>query len=300
MNNYIAIDLGGTSLRVARVSEDFKIEDIIKIDSDVKKGVDYIIDNIVTSINALKTENTQGVGLSVPGQIDLKKNIILHCTNIGFENTPIGEIVMAKTGLQVVMNNDANVAGLGEAVLGAAMDCENSYYLTWSTGIGGALIVDKKIINGPNLYSGEVGNIIIHSNDEYKHSVMCPGALEGLTSGTALARYAEEFGFSSVGDFFEAYKNNNQDVIDKVDYVADNFARAIATIMHVVEVDKIIIGGGVSLKSGDILLPIVKQKLNKYFMPIMHDKIKIDTALLGDEAGLYGSAYLVKSILGEK
>ncbi len=294
MNNLIGIDLGGTNLRIARFSNELELEKVLRIETEVEKGTQQIIDKIINSILELKTKETIGVGISVPGQVDLKTKEIYVCVNIAFKNVPLGQIIKEKTGLNVEINNDANVAALAEAVMGAGKDVDMSYYITWSTGIGGGLVVNNQLISGKNVYSGEVGNIIIHSKDPYKHSIMCSGAVEGLTSGLSLKRYANEQGMAHAGELITAYKNGDQKAIETIEFVTDNFARLIATIVHVIEVDIFIIGGGVTAKSGDVLLPLVKAKVNNYVMPIMENKIKIVEAKLGEDSGIYGAALLLK------
>jgi glucokinase len=295
MKNYIGVDLGGTNIRIARFDNQINLEEVIKIETAVENGIEQIIDKIVNAINQLKNEYTSGVGISVPGQVDVEKGIILVLTNISLRDYPIGEVVFNRTGLKVILNNDANVAGLGEAIKGTAADVKNSYYITWSTGIGGALIIDNKLVAGNNLYSGEIGNIIIWPNDEFKHSFMAKGAVEGLTSGTAIKRYANDLGYKDAGELIGAAKNNDTKALEIIEFITDNFARLIATITHVVEVDKFVLGGGVVLKSGEFLIPYVQEKLNNYLMPIMHDKIVIEVAQLGDDAGITGSAFLAKN-----
>lgn len=291
MTNCIAIDLGGTNLRVARINTSNKIEEVIKIESEIDKGIDILVDKIIKTINTLKNEKTTKVGLSVPGQVDNQKGIIITTTNIPFSNYPIRKMIKDKCNLEAVLNNDANVAGLGEAVIGAGKNDELVYYITWSTGIGGALIVNKKLISGNNMYSGEVGNIVVDPQSQYIHSHMTRGAVEGLASGTALKRHAEELGYENVKNFIEDY-GNSEEVRNKIDYIADKVAQLLTTIYHVIEIDKFVIGGGVTFKSGKFLLPLVEEKLNHYLMPVVKNKIKISVAELGDDAGLYGAGLL--------
>lgn len=295
MKNFIGVDLGGTNIRIARFDNDINLEEVIKLETEVENGIEQMINKIVDAINQLKNEYTVGVGISVPGQVDIDKGIILVMTNINLRDYPMGDVIFKRTGLEVILNNDANVAGLGEAIKGAASDVKDSYYITWSTGIGGALIIDNKLVTGANVYSGEIGNIVIWPNDEFKHSIMSKGAAEGLTSGTALKRYANELGYEDAGQLISAANNNDPKAVEIIEFVTDNFARLIATIIHVVEVDKFVLGGGVILKSGEYLIPRVNAKLNQYLMPIMHDKIVVEVAQLGDDAGIVGSAFLAKN-----
>lgn len=292
MKTYIGIDLGGTNLRVGLFDEKINLLDVIKFSTEVEKGSDQIIDKIVQGVNKLKREDTKGLCFCVPGQVDIDKNEIVMLTNLDMNNVKIGDIIQERCQLKTVLNNDANLAGLAESTLGAAKREALVYYITWSTGIGGALIIDNKLINGKNMCSGEIGNLIIHSNHEYKHSFMNKGGLEGLASGSALKRYAVENNFLGVAELIEAYKKNNEKAVEIIEFVTDCFARAIAMIAQVVEVDVFVIGGGVTIKSGEVLLPLVSKKVDKYLMPMMKGSIILKVAELGDEAGIYGAAYL--------
>ncbi len=295
MLNYIGIDLGGTNLRVGKYNENLEELEVVKFPSEAEKGSGQIVDKIIKGINQLKDNDTQKVGLCVPGQVNVETSTIVMLTNLNFENLEIGKIIKEQCGLDTILNNDANLAGLGEAILGSAKEDKLVYYITWSTGIGGALIVNNELINGKNMCSGEIGNLIIHSDpSSYKHSFMNIGGLEGLASGTALKRYANEIGLNDASELISLYKNNDPKAVEIIEYVCDVMARAISMIAHVVEVDTFVLGGGVTLKSGDILLPLVKDKLDQYLMPMMQGTINIKVASLGDEAGIIGSAYLAK------
>lgn len=292
--DYIGIDLGGTNLRLCRMNSDGIIEKIIKVDTEVEKGLEQLIEKIVFNINILKTNFTKKVGLSVPGQVDVHNGIILNTTNLPFNNLDIGKIIKARCNLDVVLNNDANVAGLAEAVAGSAKDYNSMYYITWSTGIGGALVLNKQLFNGKHMYCGEIGNIVVDKSTSYTHKDMTHGSVESICSGTALARYASELNYKNVQELFNDYKNKNDKIVALIDDVCDKIAQLIATIYHVVEVDIFVIGGGVILKSGDILLEVVKNKLNDYLLSTVHDKIKLKTTFFNDDAGLYGSCFLIK------
>lgn len=295
MKTYIGVDLGGTNLRIGLFDENLKMLEIVKFETEVELGSNQIIDKIIVGINQLKSDSTVGVSICVPGQVDPVNSVIKMLTNLDFHNVEIGKIIKERCNLDTVLNNDANLAGLGESTVGIAKNDDLVYFITWSTGIGGALIVNKELINGKNMCSGEIGNLVIHSTNTYKHSFMNAGALEGLASGTALKRYAVEQGYENAKGLIDAYINKEKKAIETIEFVVDVMARAIAMIAQVVEVDTFVLGGGVTLKSGNILLPLVTAKINDYVMPMMQDTVVIKVAELEDEAGIVGAAYLAKS-----
>lgn len=294
---YIGIDLGGTNLRVALFSEDMKIITQTTIATEAEKGSDQIIDKMVDTINSIKQDDTVGVGIAIPGQVDINTGVAIFSTNLHFDNTPIGSVIKERCNLDAVLNNDANAAGLGEAVSGASSDVTTSYYVTWSTGIGGALIINKKLINGKNMCTGEVGYTVADPSSTSQYNTnMVNGASEALASGTAIKTFAINNGFGDVANLFNEYNLGNEVAVEFIDYITTIFARMLHNIVHVVEVETIVLGGGVTINSGHILLPIVKEKFEQDLLPVLKGKINICTATLSDDAGLVGAAYLAKSI----
>ncbi len=291
--NSIGIDLGGTNLRIAKISRDGKILKVVKVATEVEKGPEQIGEKMVRFINEIKDEETRGVGIGVPGQVDNATKSVIQCTNVQMANFPLAQIVEEGTGLKCVLNNDANVAALGEAKAGAGFGHDTVYYLTWSTGIGGGLVINGQLHDGNNFNTGEIGNLIIWPNSSHKHSIQNYGSLEGEAAGLAIKRYVAELGFDDEYSFFEAYRKGDEAVSEKVNYIADTFARGVANIMHTIEADKIVVGGGVAIKSGDVLLPLVREKVNQYVLPTMVDKVGIEAAALGDDNGLIGASFLV-------
>lgn len=294
---YIGIDLGGTNLRVALFSEDMKIIKQTTIATEAEKGSDQILDKMVDTINSIKQDDTTGVGIAIPGQVDVNTGVAIYSTNLHFDNTPIGSVIKERCNLDAVLNNDANAAGLGEAVSGASSDVTTSYYVTWSTGIGGALVINKKLINGLNMCTGEVGYTVADPSSFSQYNTdMVNGATEALASGTAIRNFAIENNYGDVATLFVAYKNNDAKAVEFIGYITTIFARMLHNIVHVVEVEAIVLGGGVTIKSGDVLLPIVIEKFEQNLIPVLKGKIKICSAELSDDAGLVGAAYLAKSI----
>lgn len=291
--NAIGIDIGGTNLRVAKIDEAGQIIKAVKVPTEPEKGQEQIAEKIIENILALKDEDTVGVGVGVPGQVDNKSKKVLSCVNAGINDFALGQIIEDETGLRCVLDNDANVAALGEAMAGRAKGLDVVYYITWSTGIGGGLVVNGKVLTGRNYYTGEIGNIIIWPDSSHKHAIQNHGALEGESAGIAIKRYATELGFESEAEFFESYLAGDERVVEKVEYITDTFARGLANIVHTVEPDMIVLGGGVTLKSGHILIPLVQSKIDNYLMPVIQGKVSIEVAELGDDNGLIGSAYLV-------
>ncbi len=188
MNYYIGIDLGGTNVRVAKVSEKGDIIQMIKESTEIDQGVDHVMNKIIHMIEGIDDyQRVKGIGMGVPGPVETKTGTMLLASNLaGFEGYCIKDPIEKYFNIPTFVDNDANVAGLGEATQGAGIGCETCYYVTISTGIGGALIHNGQVISGKHGHAGEIGNLIIDRNREKLANQLNKGAVENEASGTAL------------------------------------------------------------------------------------------------------------------
>lgn len=300
MKYYIGIDLGGTNVRVAKIDENCNvIQDIIKPSHGLEGPKELIRDTIFECLDQIEgLDKCEGIGIGAPGAIDpVKRAMTISSNLVGFKDYPIADLIEEKYKLPCYIDNDANVAGLAEAVIGAGKGCPIVYYLTHSTGIGGALIINGKVVSGRLGYAGEVANIIIDRNRN-KVSYLNVGAVENEASGTAIKRRANEtfknHKIESTSEVFDLAKNGDPEAVKLIDDVTKDFAQLLATIGHIVDPHCFVIGGGVSHAS-DYYFPILKKYYNSMVHDIMRD-VPIYKASL-KEPGLLGAALLVKSNL---
>lgn len=296
MKYYIGIDLGGTNVRVAKIDEDGNIvQDVIKPSHGLEGPRELVRDTIYECLDQIEgLDKCEGIGIGVPGAVDPVKRCMTISTNInGFKDYPIADLIEEKYKLPCYVDNDANVAGLGEAIFGAGKGHPIVYYLTHSTGIGGALVINGKVISGRLGYAGEVANIIVQ-RDGVKVNNLNPGAVENLASGTAIERRAKEIfkDISSTREVFDLAKQGNKDAIQLIDDVCKDFAQALSAIAHVIDPHCFVIGGGVS-KASDFYFPILKKYYNSMVHEAMRDVPILKASL--KEPGVLGAALLVKS-----
>ena len=292
MSYLIGIDIGGTNLRAAVISQEGNIVEIFKVENEVKKGPSYNLDKL---INQIKIEwnkyEFEKVGVGAPGPLDLKVGKLLNPVNLkGWENFNIKEYLNEKLNLPVQVNNDANVAGLAESLVGSAKECESVFYITVSTGVGGALILDKKIINGAHSQTAEIYNMIINE-DGYSHVGLNKGGLEGQCSGVHIARIASEaYGKTlSTKEVFDLYESNDEKATRVIEKWIDNISIGIANIIAVVDPETVVIGGAVMIYNPYLLPKVVECVKTKVADTTMVD---IRIAEIGDNAGLIGAALL--------
>ena len=292
---YIGVDLGGTNVRAALVDDAGHIHHIVKRDSKALESSEIIIENLIDCITSIPDYQTaKGIGLGVPGPVDVKAGCMFMATNIpALTMFPLKEVLEKRLSIPVFLDNDANVAGLAEALVGAGKDKDVVYYVTQSTGIGGALIVHGQIVSGRVGHAGEIGNLII---DPHRASInhLNDGAVENEASGTALVRKAQTFidpTITSARDLFLLVETN--EVAKRiVETMAHDLGVMFSYIAHIVDPDAFIIGGGVS-KSSEYYLELMKQAYaSKVHKPLANTPF-LKAQL--DEPGLVGAAMLPKS-----
>lgn len=292
---YIGVDLGGTNVRAALVDDAGNIHHIIKRDSKALESADIIIENLIDCITSIPNyQSAIGIGLGVPGPVDVKAGCMVMATNIpALSLFPLKEVLEKRLTIPVFLDNDANVAGLAEALVGAGKDKDVIYYVTQSTGIGGALIVKGQIVSGRVGHAGEIGNLIIdphcvsmnHLND---------GAVENEASGTALVRKAQALIDPTINSAKDIFLLMETSEIAKliVETMAHDLAVMFSYIAHIVDPDAFVIGGGVS-KSSQFYFELMKQiYASKVHKPLANTPF-IKAQL--DEPGLIGAAMLPKS-----
>jgi len=293
MKTYIGVDLGGTNVRAAIVDATGQVLHVAKRPSDGLAGPEVVINNVLSCIKSLPDwQNCAGIGLGVPGPVDTVNGIMTMSTNLqGFTNYPLKAVMEKALNMPAFLDNDANVAGLAEALAGAGKDMAIVYYVTISTGIGGALIINGKVVSGNQGYAGEIGNIIV---DRYRkpNFGLNVGALEAEAGGRSLTMKAKEiFGnhIEHAGEIFELVRQGNQQAIDMIELFTEDFAVGLSTIAHVVDPSCFVIGGGM-LKSKDVWLDKFKEK----FYARIHKGMRTTEIRLAqlEEPGLVGAAML--------
>lgn len=294
MKYYIGIDIGGTNLRAALFDEDFTLIDKFKVGNEVEKGPEYNLNKLVIGVKERwNYKDIIAVGVGCPGPLDIKKGNILVAPNLRtWEYFDVKEYFEKELNLPVKVNNDANVAALSEAIIGAGKGCESVYYITLSTGVGGGFIYKGEIVSGFNSIAAEIGNMIINE-DKYKHSNMNLGGLEGQCSGNNIARIAS----SKLGnkltakEVFDGAKEDNSVLGDIIRDWVINVSKAIANIIVTVDPEVIVLGGSVIINNPSFIEDIKFEVKKRVFEGI---EVNIKLANMGDDAGLVGAGILAK------
>lgn len=285
------IDIGGTNLRCAIFDENHEIIDKLKIDNDRQLSPQDNLARLAEFIKAAGQE-CRGIGIGCPGPLDIRGGRILTPPNLpGWHGFEIVRYFEQATGLKTVLNNDANVAGLAEARLGAGNGYESVFYITVSTGVGGAYVYRGEVVNGANSTAAEIFNLIVCDN-AYTRSGMNPGALELQCAGPGLARQAAEIYHEpmTAETLFARYNGGDSLAAQVVERAADMLARGMANIACVVDPDIFILGGSVALRNPGFV-ELACSRARKYL--IHPDALRVEMARFTDDAGLVGASLLL-------
>jgi glucokinase len=307
----IGVDIGGTWLRAARFDADLAIVNRAELPSHAEEGSDAVVSRLIDVIRQVlpgSSGDVLGVGLGAPGPLDPKEGLIIKTPNLPWENLPLARILREALGCAIYLGNDADVAGLAEHRFGAGKGTRHMVYMTLSTGIGGGVIVDGKLLTGRG-QGGEIGHMTILPDGP-----MCgcghPGHLEAVASGTAIARIARErLAAGERSAIQEAVGGDLSHITAETVGVAANagdaLARAIlqqagryigmsiASLMHLLNPEMFVLGGGLT-KIGDLLFDNIHEAVREYAMhPRYWENTPIVRAALGEDVGLLGAAALV-------
>jgi glucokinase len=306
MKKYIAIDIGGTQIRVAVFPENSTeplLEKKIPTQGDGKTPLERMLDLVAETWPA--EGDVQSIALAAPGYLDPEAGIMINAANIpGWKNLPLSKLIRARFDVPVYLGNDANLAALGEWKFGAGKGHSDLLFLTISTGIGGGIICGNKLVTGWRGLAGELGHVVILPNGPLcgcgKH-----GCIESISSGTGIARYVKEQLDEGVPSVFEPGSTPTSKEIAVAAESGDElskqaFERAgyylgimISNTLHTLNPSILILGGGVS-RSGDLLMKPMLASLKDHVVSAEYLKdLKIEYAALGDNAGLLGAYALL-------
>lgn len=305
-SNFIGIDLSGLKLRAAIVDGDGVIAE--RREAPVQPN--SLIAQVTQVVNDLRqtTSGIGAVGIAIPGLVNRQNDQVIASRYLpATVRAPFHAELMEKTGLRVELENDANAAAYGEYQVGAGRGSRDLFYITIGEGIGGAIILDGKLWTGSSGFAGEVGHITI---DTEGSECQCGnlGCLETVASGPNIVRRAKErlhqdstSSLSKLG----LNKDFTADDLAREATEGDDFAlmmlertgkyigTGVASIINLLNIERIVLGGGV-MQAGDLLLkPIIQEAKQRAFQPCF-EATTIMAASLGTDAATIGAAMLAR------
>ena len=312
---YGIVDIGGTKTLIG-IATDEKIIGTRQMMSKTIESPQMLIDILIKEFDSLiaqtdcKYRRLSSVGISVPGPLNRQDGIIHFTGNLKWSNFKIVEELRKSLGdIPIIIDDDANAAGIAEAIYGAGKGYKNQIYLTVSTGIGGAIIIDEKLYHGKQDLAGEIGHMTI-SPDGPPCSCGNFGCLEALASGTSISNKGEQLliqeqsqvllelaGKNSVTAemVFEAVRLGDQACFSIIQQTCRYLGIGLANIIQIFNPDAIILGGGI-MNQSKLLIPLIENEMNQRMFKIHKGHLDIKSATLNGQSGLWGAWHLAKNL----
>lgn len=317
---YLAgIDLGGTKIYAGIADLEGKLMATLKIPTEAENGPQAVVSRMVESLRlaaekaGVKMSEIAGLGVGTPGPLNSRAGIVYTTPNLpGWVEVPLADWLAVATGLPVFVENDANLAALGEKYFGTGQGVDNFVFITVSTGIGGGIILGGQIWRGVTDMAGEIGHMVIDTNGP-RCNCGRQGCLEVLASGPAIVRRAvaglKEYPDSAIlrlasgqaqgvttHHIFQAAREGDPLAQVVVHETAFYLGTGITNVVHVINPDLVIIGGGVG-KVGEQLLRPVREVVWEQTFARSRERLEIRQARLGDDAGVLGAILLARGEL---
>lgn len=310
----IGVDVGGTNIKIALVGTSGEIVFSNSISTRAEMGYEYTISAMKQAVADLMKEtktdskNIEGIGFGFPGQIDYKNGIVRFATNIpGWVDVPIEEIFEKEFGIPTRVDNDVRCATLGELNFGAGKGCKNLVCITLGTGIGSGIVVDGKLVRGASNVAGEIGHIKLQMNGGPLCGCGDYGCFEAFASGPSIVAMAQEYikggksaKFREMADpditpYIVAQAAKEGDVVAKRIFtiMGEYVGFGLASVINLLNPERIIIGGGVA-DAGEIIFEPIRETISKRAMPIAAAAVEIVPARLGNMAGVIGASILIE------
>ena len=295
MKYSVAIDIGGTNTRVALADEELNIIERKQFATD-SENPDVTLGKIAEVIKSFDCDIV-GAGMSCPGPHDLINGKILTPPNLKgqWHNLKVAEELSKLINKPVYLENDANLAGLAEAVVGEGKDYNYVQFFTVSTGLGAGFVINKEIYHGAHGFGNEVANCVM-MKDGPSHGSIIPGGIEAISSGTAITSRAVKAGLDvkHAGEVNDLAKAGNEVAKQIMDDAKEYLANFIGVVYGYADPEIVILGGSVALKI-DGFVEEVEALAKERVYEIMKPYVKVRKSTLNEDSGLIGAAYLAFS-----
>ncbi|HEN2453143.1 TPA: ROK family glucokinase [Streptococcus agalactiae] len=311
----LGIDLGGTTIKFGILTLEGEVQEKWAIETNTLENGRHIVSDIVESLKhrlslyGLTKDDFLGIGMGSPGAVDRTSKTVTGAFNLNWTDTQeVGSVIEKEVGIPFFIDNDANVAALGERWVGAGANNPDVVFVTLGTGVGGGVIADGNLIHGVAGAGGEIGHMIVDPENGFMCTCGNKGCLETVASATGVVRVARQLAEQYEGSSaIKAAIDNGDTVTSKDIFIAaedgDKFANSVvervsrylglaaANISNILNPDSVVIGGGVSA-AGEFLRSRVEKYFVTFAFPQVKKSTKIKIAELGNDAGIIGAASL--------
>lgn len=306
-NMIVGIDIGGTKITCGLVNlAQVKIVKSVTEKTNLQRGLDGLVAQITSLVLKVQGSQKAPVGIACPGLVDFQKQQVVYAVNLPFKNTALPNLLATSLGKNVVIENDIKAASIGELNYGLGKTVDTFVTMSVGTGIGGAAIIDRRLLRGESNIAGEVGHLSI----DFDGSVCScgnSGCLDNYASGRAisiaandiakkkkrsnLGRIYKDTGSVDAKDVFDLARRSDPDAVGLVKTVVSSLSAAIVNVAQVIQPRLFILTGSVIIKNHDLLMdPIRKIVKQRLFRPSLIPGPKILCSKLGANAALLGAA----------
>lgn len=313
----IGIDLGGTSAKMAIISLDGEILEKWSVSTNILEGGSHIVPNLIESLRErielyqMSAADFLGIGMGSPGKVDADNKTVIGAYNLNWSVLQeVGKAFERAFDIPFHIENDANIAALGEQWKGAgegALDCVT---VTLGTGVGGGLVVNGQLVRGVTGAAGEIGHLTIDTEGQFDCTCGKKGCLETVASATGIMHLARHYALEYVGDstvkaniddgdevtskdIFDAAKEGDYFALQVVERFAHYLGLACSHLANSLNPSKIVLAGGVA-QAGEFLREKVNAQFIEYCFPQIRNKETLVLAQLGNDAGIIGAAQLIR------
>lgn len=302
----IGIDLGGTKIHTALTTKEGVILKEAVLPTRAEEGEEKVLERILQSIEeviekgAIRRAELLSIGIGAPGLIDQKKGVILTAANLPFENYPLAEAIQGAYQVPVKVENDGNAALLGEYHLGERKKTKNLVYITVSTGVGGAAMVEGNLLLGAKGAAFEVGHMPLVKDS----SILCGcgqyGHVESYVSGTGIRRAMEralrsgekssikEGTLFGTREIYEASKMGDALSFKILEEAYAYLGMMVSQVLTILNPEVVILGGGVSF-IGEDFLKRVQHHTQKHTLPLIYEACEIRLSSFKEKTGVMGA-----------
>lgn len=312
----IGIDLGGTSVKAGLVEREGGVVAETARRTGAHRGPEHVVAQMIrVAHEALEAAREHlgadvvpvGVGVGAPGAVSADRRSVVKSPNFpGWERVDLVEALEGPLGLPVVVDNDANVAALGSAFYGAGRPFPSFLMVTLGTGVGGAIVHERRLFRGATGAAGEFGHMTIDYEGPYARSGVA-GAVEAYLGLHFLSHHArfrlltrssllhEMTGQDLQGLtpklLHRAAAQGDEAAIEMLAWAGHKLGCALGSAVNLLDIRKIVVGGGIS-QAGDFLLEPARQALRRFVMPALAEGVELVRETLGNEVALLGAARL--------
>ena len=304
MKQYLAIDIGGTSVKLGLVDETggilAKAEESVSFDGYKTPILDTVQTAIRDFLGSHDVPKLEGIGVSATGQIDSRRGVVAGtCGNFpGWIGVDIKGTLECAFGLPVTVANDANCMLLGEVWAGAARGYTDVVGVTLGTGVGGGILTGGRLLEGARGLGGELGHFRLHALDGVACTCGAIGCYERYAATTALVRGAQKMGLDAPDGrtIFEAAAAGDARTQAVLNHWINEIAQGLAGLVHIFNPQLILIGGGVSAQQKLLIEPIAA-KVKASVMPAFAEGLEVRAAQLHNDAGMVGAVYYFRQTM---